>query len=352
MLLRDSDLEEWRSSLPEVLRWRAPEPTKRLHRNGDVKSYFCAMLSGIYNIASSALHRPQTVSTSSLRAINLSTLPELRLLSEQRVRDSAISTDTIHEYLREQGQVGILPDGQVAMLESAILAHLSDLQSTSTTKRQLALHGFQLCAMALKQLTETYASAQESLGLVQVAVQKSDLSRGERLNPMSDFLFDAQGIHSQGIVERNSTIRHTGNLASESVLWQHIHTLEPPHVVKLLFSHFMMTPWEQDLLAELAPSEKDGAHSDEIIPDSVSEQASQHKPRPPPEDQSMCPIDAILEHLDGDSLLGTDPSREHRAHQGPSVSSRPTRLTFMQDPKQLDDVEWDVFTMLSQYGTE
>lgn len=344
VLLRDSELEEWRSSLPGELRW-PPVPATHTHRHGEVISYFCAMLSGIYNVASSALHRPQTVCTPSH-------IPELKLLSEQRVRDSAIQTTTVHKYFREKGQIGLLPDGQVAMLESAILAHLSDLQSTSTLQRQSAIQNFHLCAKALKQLSYTYASAEESLALVNAAVQKTNLPHKNPVNSASEPSLYPQENYFDKPIECGSASSSVGNLLSESAVWEQIRTLEPPQMGKLLFSHFMMTPSERTLLAQLVPSDRGDSRTGAGELSSVSEQTPQHRLQSPPNDESSCPIHAILGSLDDQTELDEDHLRGHHVLESSSRSSRSTSRALIQDLSQLDEVEWDVFTMLSQYGTE
>ncbi|KAJ5378267.1 uncharacterized protein N7496_005676 [Penicillium cataractarum] len=336
VLLRDSELEEWRSSLPEALRWRAPKSTKRIHRHDDVKNHFRATLAGFYNIATSALHRPQAVCLPY-------SFPELRLLSEQRVRDSAISTAKIHEYFCEQGRAELMPDGQVAMLESAILAHLSSLRSTSATRRQLALQGFQSCARALKQLSNTYASAEESLALVNVAVSQTDNSwRGQP----SD-LFPHQGdIYDSGSEGRNSASSEERDTSLQFSLWEHVNKLEPPQVGKLLFSHFMITPWERNLLDELAPPEgEDRIHADELR-DSMFEQLPRLKPQSTPSDNTSSPTDIFAGKLAAQSSQEDGQQGGNSAQPTPGLD-QPIDLDFVQGWNQLEEIEWDFFTMQS-----
>lgn len=337
VLLRDSELEEWSNSLPEALRWRANKSTKRPNRHDDVRHHFRAILAGFYNIATSALHRPQAVCMPF-------SFPELRKLSEQRVQASATSTTRICEFFCEQGKIELMPDGQIAMLESAILAHLGSLQSPIAARRQSALHGFQSCARALKQLSSTYASAEESLAFVNFAVLQADDSQRNR--PQGR-LSHQQECYNPDSVSLTSTSPEETDTSPELSLWEHVHNLDPPQVGKLLLSHFMITQWERNLLDELAPlEEEDSIHAGEVC-NSLFEHSPRPEPRFTPSEERSSPTNMVSQQLDVQSGREDGDLGRNSAQQTPGPDL-PIDLDSIGDWNQQEEIEWDFFTMYSQ----
>lgn len=240
VLLRDRELEEWYSSLPEGLQWRSSGPLHHIEKHGDVVLFFRSFLCGIYGLASSILHRPQAT-------FPLSSFPELAELSRRRVRDSALHITQIYSHPRFHGTNGLLPPGQVAMLKSAIVVHLKGLNSTNSSTRQSSLVHFQLCTNVLQQLRDTYASADTVLALADPTVPEDTTPK------------DGQGRELMDRVNRNAQGHFdllrwgSANVGSSDIhvkprVLREIDKLGPCQLSELLCSHFMMTPSEKAML--------------------------------------------------------------------------------------------------------
>ncbi|KAJ6119142.1 hypothetical protein N7523_003422 [Penicillium sp. IBT 18751x] len=250
LLLRDSGLEEWHDSLPELLRWYPSNPLHQINKHADVVLHFRAMLNGVYNLACSTLHRPQIAST--LR------IPELVDLSSQRMHYSAMTITKSYTYFKQQGLEWLLPDGQVAMLESAIITYSGDLESLISLTRQEAMENFRICAQALKQLGGTYPSADQVLASVEAAVMRRK-SPVQSIGMPSTFLLNTEelGHNNQAVVDLQPV--DGSKRAMEPNIQQEIAHMSSQRMGELLCSHFMMTPSEKSMLQGLVMSEVDNS---------------------------------------------------------------------------------------------
>ncbi|KAJ6092301.1 hypothetical protein N7467_004270 [Penicillium canescens] len=269
ILFRDSELEEWIDSLPKALQWCPSEPRRRISKHGDVVLHFRAMLNDMYNLACSALHRPQLV-------IIASQIPEMNELSRQRVSHAATAITQTCNYFRSQTLAHLLSDVQVAMLETAIVQHLSDLQSTDSSIRHSAIANFQSCSQALQQLKVTYPSAETALAFVDAAVQKRNTS-----SPRGNMYFAHSISDEESRVQKTKATPTTPGFSrpvSSPTIAQQLDSLELPETNKLLYSHFMMTPFERNLLQDLASTEASVSECDSFSDDDFHSSAAQGSP--------------------------------------------------------------------------
>lgn len=251
LLLRDIELEEWHDSLPRLLRWYPSDPLHLINKHAEVVLHFRAMLNGVYSLTCSTLHRPQIASTSPR-------IPELVKLSSQRVHSSAMAVTQIYTYFKQEGSKWLLPEGEVAMLESAIITHLGDLESTISSTRQEAMKNFRLCAQALKQLGETYPSADKALAFVDAAVMERT-SLVQTNGPPSTFPLDIEepGHNDQAVVDLQ--VKHVSERVMEPNIQQQLAHMNAQQMGKLLCSHFMITPSERSMLQGLILPEEDNS---------------------------------------------------------------------------------------------
>ncbi|KAJ5823876.1 hypothetical protein N7447_006216 [Penicillium robsamsonii] len=245
VLLRDIELEEWLTTLPDALRWCTSDPRFQISKHGDVLLHFRAMLGGIYSIACSALHRPQLV-------LVASRLPELTELSKRRLRHSANMITLTYKYFRSQGQTHLFPDSQVEMLSTALAAHLDDLESTETSTRQSAMESFQSCAQGLQQLRDTYPSAASALASVDDGIQKIATSLEMRDTQLIRTVDSDRASFGGTMVTQPEYNHHPEIFPASPTIAQQLDNLNPPQMSKLLCSHFMMTSSERSLLQDLA----------------------------------------------------------------------------------------------------
>lgn len=264
VLLRDSELEEWYNSLPEGLQWWSSDPLHHIEKHGDVILFFRSFLCGIHGLASSILHRPQTT-------FPLSSFPELAELSRRRVRDSALQITQIYSHARFHGTNGLLPPGQVAMLESAIVVHLKGLKSTNSSTRQSALEHFQLCAKVLQQLRDTYASADAVLALVDSAVQEDTAPNDGQGRALMDTV-DRNGQDHLDLLRLGSANVESSDINVKPMVLREIDKLGPSQMSELLCSHFMMTPYEKAFLEYLVTPPR--SESVESFPNTTTSSAS------------------------------------------------------------------------------
>lgn len=345
LLLRDSELEEWHNSLPEALRWSISDPLHHIERHSDVILHFRALLSGIYNITSSVLHRPQLVSM-------LPSLPELTELSKRRVHHAAIQITEIYSYFRSHGLEYLVPDGQVAMLESAIITHLEALASTKSSARQSAVRHFQLCAQALQHLGDTYVSAEVALAFVDAAVQGRTVQNRRQSLPFIDPV-------SQGSLGLHSTPTSPSSVVSSSdsplgpIGWQQLNDLEPSQVSKLLCSHFMVTASEKNLLEGLVLCESDDtdSYSDDYFCTSgsspetttlVHSQTSAGQSLDPPADGTIDPSTTQLVGPHGFLTLNLDPTSLS------SLSYFPGGGSIFESDVREEECDWELFQTFSK----
>ena len=251
LILRDIELEEWHDSLPRLLRWYPSDPLHQINKHAEVVLHFRAMLNGVYSLTSSTLHRPQIASTSPR-------IPELVELSSQRVHSSAMAVTQIYNYFKREGFKWLLPEGEVAMLESAIITHFGDLESTISSKRQEAMENFQLCAQALKQLGETYPSADQALAFVDAAVMKKT-SPVQKNGPHSTFPLDIEELEHNGQAMVDLQVKDVSERVMEPNIQQQLAHMNPQQIGKLLCSHFMMTSSERSMLQGLILPEADNS---------------------------------------------------------------------------------------------
>ena len=266
LLLRDSELEECHNSLPELLRWYLSNPRHQINKHAELVLHFRAMLNGIYSLACSTLHRPQITSTNPR-------IPELVELSSQRVRSSAMAITQTYTYFKQHCLQWLLPEGQVGMLKCAIITNLSDLESTSSLTRQVAMETFRLCARALKQLGDTYPSADQALNFVDAAVTKCPSpSQTKELPPSSPLDTEELGHNEQAVVDLAAS--DGLDRVMEPNIQQQVAHMSTQTMGKLLCSHFMMTASERSMLQGLILPEADN-------PDFYPEQVSQQKEEEP-----------------------------------------------------------------------
>ncbi|KAK4869533.1 hypothetical protein LT330_005915 [Penicillium expansum] len=248
VLLCDIELEEWLTTLPEALRWCSSNPGFQISKHGELFLHFRAMLSGIYSLACSALHRPQLV-------VRGTRLPELFELSKRRLRHSGNTVTQIYEYLRSQNLTYLFPEFQVTVLETALVTHLDHLKSTHSPTRQLAMESFQLCVQGLRQLRETYSSAVSALGSVDAAIRNPVISLETADTHLTHSLDSDEVHHERTIPPQCEYYDRPESFASSPTIAQQLDNLNPPQMSKLLCSHFMMTPSERSLLQDLASTE-------------------------------------------------------------------------------------------------
>ncbi|KAJ5958493.1 uncharacterized protein N7479_005643 [Penicillium vulpinum] len=248
VLLRDIELEEWLATLPDALRWYPSDPFFQISKHGEVFLHFRAMLSGIYGLACSALHRPQLLVTAS-------SLPELTELSKRRLCYSADTITQTYIYLRSRCLTHLFPDSQVTALETAIITHLDNLESTESLTRQSAMEFFQSCAQGLQQLTETYASAASVLASLDVAIRNTQISLEIEDTQLHDSLESNRPSHKRIMMAQRKSNSHQETFASSPTIADQLDNLNPPQMSKMLCSHFMMTPAERSLLQDLASTE-------------------------------------------------------------------------------------------------
>ncbi|KAJ5753597.1 uncharacterized protein N7511_007750 [Penicillium nucicola] len=269
ILFRDSELEEWVETLPDALKWCSSEPQRRINKHGDVVLHFRAMLNDIYNLACSALHRPQFTSMAPQ-------LPELEELSRRRVSNAAAAITQTCSYFRSQALIRLFSDVQVAMLETAIVQYLSDLQSTDSSARQLAITNFQTCSQTLQQLKDTYPSADRALAFVDAAVQKRDTPL-----PREDLYYSHskswEGLQRQNTATSRFEARIPVSVSSQNI-GQQLDNLELPELNKLIYSHFMMTPSEKRFLQDLAPTESSVSDGSSVFDEDPHDSASPESP--------------------------------------------------------------------------
>lgn len=245
VLLRDIELEEWLTTLPEALRWHSSDPGFQISKHGEVFLYFRSMLSGIYSLACNALHQPQLVMTSSR-------LPELNELSKRRLRHSANTVTQAYKYIRSHSLLHLFSDSQVAVLETALITHLDDLESTESSTRQSAIESSQLCVQGLQQLRETYSSATSALGSVNSGIRKTAIPL-EITHGQFNYTLDGNMTrHDRTIMNQCDFNDPPETFSSSPTIAQRLDTLDPSQMSKLLCSHFMMTPSEISLLQDLA----------------------------------------------------------------------------------------------------
>ncbi|CAI7677371.1 unnamed protein product [Penicillium discolor] len=249
VLFRDIELEEWLTTLPETLRWHSSDPGFQISKHGEVFIHFRAMLSGIYSLACSALHQPQLV-------IRSSRLPELIELSKRRLRHSANTVTQAYKYIRSQSLVHLFPDSQVAMLETALITHLDDLESTESSTHQSTMESFQSCVQGLQQLEETYSSATSALGSVNAGIRKTAIPLEIAHSQLNNTLDGNITSYDRTIMNQCDINDLPEIFSSSPTIAQQLDTLDPPQMSKLLCSHFMMTPSEISLLQDLACMKK------------------------------------------------------------------------------------------------
>lgn len=249
LLLRDAELEEWVRNQPEALRWNFyfDDSDSKLNKHKEVLLHFRSLLSGIYSLACSALHRPQ------LSMAN-SRLPELMQLSRKRLVDSAITVTDIYKYLRSQSIDHLLTDTQVAVLETALVTFMGDLESTDSPTRQLAMEGFQTCAKGLQSLSDAFPSAASSLVSIDVAIRKRKPLPNNTRARFNKGFSRYEPIHQDRSAVPLKDDRNFETPSTPSI-GQQLDKLKFPQMTKLLYSHFMMTASEKSLLESLASSE-------------------------------------------------------------------------------------------------
>ncbi|KAF7518133.1 hypothetical protein PCG10_000621 [Penicillium crustosum] len=245
VLLRDIELEEWLTTLPEALRWHSSDPGFQISKHGEVFIHFRAMFNGIYSLACSALHQPQLV-------MRGSRLPELIELSKRRLRHSANTVTQVYKYIRSQNLIHLFSDSQVAMLETALIAHLDDLESTESSTRQSAMESFQSCVQGLQHLGETFSSATSALGSVNAGIRKTAIPLELTYSQFNHTLDGNITSHDRTIMNQRNFNDLPETFSSSPTIAQQLDTLDPPQMSKLLCSHFMMTPSEISLLQNLA----------------------------------------------------------------------------------------------------
>lgn len=345
VLLRDSELEEWHDSLPDFLRWDPSDTLHQINKHSDVVLLFRAMLNGIYNLACSALHRPQLASTSPK-------LPELVDLSNRRVHSSAIAITNTYSYFKLQGPKSLLPDGQVAMLETAIITHLGDLKSTISSTREAAILTFQSCAQALKQLGETYPSADLVLAFVDAAVRKKTTPIQTKEFAFTYPLDNEELGHNDRVTNDSRGTDNPGRIPEPNIS-QQLDNSNPPQMSKLLCSHFMMTPSERSMLQGLVSLESGNSelYSDyEFCASSLEDAALFPSQASPVQGHQFSagvalssPVDLMpheyMEWNTDSEFLSALPCL---AGEEPKVQS--------QIEKEQDD--WEFFQMMSQYCME
>lgn len=347
VLLLDSELEQWHDSLPELLQWHPRNPLHKISKHLDVLLLFRAMLSGIYNIACGALHRPQLASDSFR-------LPELVQLSYRRVNCSAIAITNIYSYFKPQGRKFLHPDGQVAMLETAITTHLSDLMATNFSTRLSAIENFQLCTQALQQLKETYPSAELALAFVDAAVQKKTNSIQTKGSVFTETL-DNEGFRLHDRVTGISRGTDEPERRLEPTISQKLDNLNLPQVGDLLCSHFMMTPSGRSLLqALLSPETGDSFfYSENESYASSSEDAVLCPSKASPVQDHQFPADVAPGHLVDLS------SKPHDHLEWDSDSEFLSILPYLTNEESKgqsqfvdEQDDWELFQMMSQYCME
>ncbi|CAG7986773.1 unnamed protein product [Penicillium salamii] len=255
ILLRDAELEEWVRNQPKALRWKFDfdNSDSKLNKHKEVLIHFRSLLSGIYSLACSALHRPQL-------SIAESRLPEMMQLSRKRLVGSAILVTDIYKYLRSQSIDHPLTDTQVAILETALVTFMGDLESTDSPTRQLAMEGFQSCAKGLQRLSETFPSAASSLGSIDVVIRKRKLRPHNTHARFNQELDGYEPIHQDPAAIRLNENDHFETPSTPSI-GQQLDNLKFPQMTKLLYSHFMMTASEKTMLQSLASSEAASSQS-------------------------------------------------------------------------------------------
>ncbi|KAE8345042.1 hypothetical protein BDV24DRAFT_159876 [Aspergillus arachidicola] len=337
ILLRDSELKEWRSSLPDLLRWCPSSPLRGNQKHGNVVITCRAMLNGIYNLASYTLHQPQLVSVSR-------GLPEILELSRRRVRLAVSEITQTYRFFRSKGSIYGLPDGQVAMLEAAISTHLNDLESPSPSTRAVAVDGFQLCAQGLQQIGDIYPSANTALARVDAAIRGRDpLNQGERI---AIHQTTEKDLEPQEPSQNNSLLNHS-HQANDSTLSEQIESLKIPQISALLSSHFMMTPSERALLQDLASP---AATALEPVYEDTSDSSSPHTTATDVDHSAINDVGLSPTYLASES----DWFRDWNADVDTSLISlsRATRKDFEFHTEATVNENWDFFHMMSQSYAE
>lgn len=247
VLLRDSELEEWHRSLPEALCWSSSSPLHHISKHGHVILLFRAMLNGLYGLTSIALHRPHISRPVSWHS-------KMAELSKRRVHDSATTIARIYDFCILKDSAPLFSDSQVAILESSIVTHLGDLQSSRSSTQQSAIDHFQTCARALQHLSNTYPSADVTLTFVDAAVRNTETGslRATTSIEMDSCNDKPDKMHGKFIETTSGD--ETLDRGSEPTISQQLDSLQLSQTSELLCSHFMMTSFEKDLLQDLLSS--------------------------------------------------------------------------------------------------
>ncbi|KAK5070052.1 hypothetical protein LTR64_001886 [Lithohypha guttulata] len=192
----DRDIEEWYESLPIELRYfKSTLPREQNVRNdGEVINLHRALLTGVYLTTTSALHRPQMMPAMP----NLVIEPELKELSQRRVREAACAITDVFQDLYSRDLIRYLPNTGVTILLPAIIVHLLDIKSPDSATRQLSVRRFQFCMQALQKLREMYASADFAFSFLDAAVRNADVPVGPAQESKQNFR-DNQQLRSMSM---------------------------------------------------------------------------------------------------------------------------------------------------------
>lgn len=165
----DEDLERWRRGLPQGLRLFDCDAPEQIPYMTDAPIILHrAFLKGLYSTAISFLHRPQLMISAPMATMP----PQLKELSQRKVSTAADDVTETFKGLYTQGMIRYLPSAAVAILLSAAITHLVEIEQSSSTVQIATTRNFVLCLKILYHLRDFHTAAEFGFELLDAAVNR------------------------------------------------------------------------------------------------------------------------------------------------------------------------------------
>lgn len=159
----DRTLKDWYQDLPTAIRYSFSDSAVD-GQEDPVVYLHSAVLMGAYTGITSALHRPQCMSSSIGTA-------ESRNNSRATVYDCACKIAHLFQDLFSRDMVRLVPNTGVAILLPACIVLHSDIQSPTSPTREESKARFKVCARALERLRDMHVSADFAVSVLSEAVR-------------------------------------------------------------------------------------------------------------------------------------------------------------------------------------
>ena len=176
----DLELMSWAESLPACCQYRTLTPLD-IKAGRSTMAVQRTLLHMVYYTTISALHRPQFLPSSPLRAPTTSR--QVQEMSRLRVRDAAMHITRMATELQQLRLERFLPTTGVTVILPAMIIHLLEMKNPSPEARERSTRGFRQCMRVMEKLREIYAAADYATGFLDAALRKAGIDINSSLAP-------------------------------------------------------------------------------------------------------------------------------------------------------------------------